>query len=92
MRLKKAGIITKFVVVTIIIYATVSVLRSMSTVNTASGELEALKRKIAAKELSNAELRYDIEHSQDDEVIADIARESLGLRYPGEMIFYDNGG
>ena len=38
---------------------------------------------------SKAELEYQIEHGADDETIEDIARNKLGLVYPGEKIFYD---
>lgn len=35
--------------------------------------------------------RYDIAHAGDEEVIADIAREKLGLVLPGEKVYYDVG-
>ena len=39
--------------------------------------------------LENAELEYDIEHAGDPEIIAEIARDKLGLVMPDEKIFYD---
>jgi cell division protein FtsB len=60
--------------------------------NAAKAEQDELRAKITEKEVSNAALEYDIEHSDDDEVIADIARDTLGFIYPGEKIYYDSGG
>ena len=37
----------------------------------------------------NAELQYQIDHSEDDDMIESVAREKLGLVKPGEKIFYD---
>ena len=38
---------------------------------------------------ANAELQYQIDHSEDDDMIESVAREKLGLVKPGEKIFYD---
>jgi cell division protein FtsB len=92
MKLKRAGIITKLIVFTLIAYASVSLVNIMTRINTAKAEQEELRRMITAKEVSNSALEYDIEHSDDDEVIAGIARDTLGLVYPGEKIYYDNAG
>jgi cell division protein FtsB len=92
MKLKRAGIITKFIVLAMIVYATVRLVNIMTLINTAKAEQDGLRAKITAKEVSNAALEYDIEHSDDDEVIADIARDTLGLIMPNEKIYYDNGG
>ncbi|MDR1217415.1 MAG: septum formation initiator family protein [Oscillospiraceae bacterium] len=92
MKLKRAGIITKFIVLAMIVYATVRLVNIMTLINTAKAEQDALRSKITAKEVSNAALEYDIEHSGDDEVIAGIARDTLGLIMPNEKIYYDNGG
>ena len=34
-------------------------------------------------------LQYQIDHSEDDDMIESVAREKLGLVKPGEKIFYD---
>lgn len=36
-----------------------------------------------------AELQYQIDHSDDDDMRESVAREKLGLVKPGEKIFYD---
>ena len=40
-------------------------------------------------ETTVAELQYQIDHSEDDDMIESVAREKLGLVKPGEKIFYD---
>ncbi len=57
-----------------------------------SNELEvqadALRDKINDMDEYIAELRSDLERPFDDEYVAEIAHEKLGLRYPQEIIYY----
>ena len=38
---------------------------------------------------ANAELQYQIDHSDDDDMTESVARKKLGLVKPGERFFYD---
>ncbi len=91
MKLKRAGIITKLVIFALIVYASVTLINLRSQIDTARSQQEALKQQVAEKETSNAELKYEIEHSDDEDTIADVARDDLGLVAPGEKVFYDTG-
>ncbi|NLV49280.1 MAG: septum formation initiator family protein [Clostridiales bacterium] len=51
-----------------------------------------LSAAVENKALTNKELAYAIEHSSDPETIERVARDKLGLVYPGEQIFYDVNG
>ena len=35
-------------------------------------------------------MEYELDHQHDDDTIADIARDELGLVSPGEIVFYDS--
>ena len=48
-----------------------------------------LQQQVSEMTQSNAELQYQIDHSEDDDMIESVAREKLGLVKPGEKIFYD---
>ncbi|MDR1299380.1 MAG: hypothetical protein LBJ84_03925 [Oscillospiraceae bacterium] len=91
MKLKRASIVTKLIVFALIVYASASLVNLMTTINAAKAKQAELREKITAMEVSNAALEYGIEHSDDDEVKADIARE-MGYIYPDERILYDSVG
>jgi cell division protein FtsB len=92
MKLTRAGIITKIVIFALLVYASVTLINLRAQVDSAQEAQEALRQLVEEKEISNAELEYKIEHSEDDETIADIARDELNLVAPGEKIFFDSGG
>ena len=75
----------------LIIYAGVSLIALKGRIDARRQELDDIRRSVAALELSNAELEYEIGHYNDPDVIAGIARARLGLVLPGEIVFYDAG-
>ena len=89
MKLKKASIFTKIVILALILYAGVSLSGTKDRIARAEAERAQLQEQVDAALQENAELRYDIEHAGDPETIAEIARTKLGLVMPGEKIFYD---
>lgn len=91
MKLRKASIITKIVIAALILYAGVTLVSLRGQVADARAEREELQRLVEETTATNAELEYEIAHSEDDEIIEDIARDKLGLVMPGEKIFYDVG-
>ena len=91
MKLKKAGIITKILIFALIVYASVTLINLRTQIDAARSEQEALQQQVEEIETSNAELMYEIEHSDEDDTIADVARDDLGLVAPGEKVFYDTG-
>lgn len=88
MRVKKAGLLTKLVVLALLIATATSLLELNSRLQEAQAEKDELSRQVAAQTQTNADLADAIEHSDDPERIADIARDKLGLVEPGEIIFY----
>jgi cell division protein FtsL len=91
MKLKRAGIIAKIVILALAVYATVSLVNLKAKVTQAQECHDRLEQEVAQAEMENSGLSYDIAHSGDDATIEDIARDKLGLVKPGEKIFYDIG-
>lgn len=89
MKLKRASIFTKIVLLALIVYAAVTIVHTRSVVAEAETARAALQEQVDAMLRENAELEYDIAHASDPEVIAEVARSKLGLVMPGEKIFYD---
>ena len=86
MQLKKSGFLTKLVVVTLIIAASVTLLRMQGQIQQAQTELEQARLRVAKQIQVNADLQDAIDHSDDPEWQANIAREELGLVAPGEKV------
>ena len=67
-------------------------MKSMRQRIAAAAETEAaLREKVTQMQEDNASLQYDIDHADDPDVIAGIARQKLGLVTDNEIIFYDGG-
>ena len=86
MQIKKAGFLTKLVVLTLLIAATVSLLRLRTQIQQAQAEREALRIQVAGQTQVNADLRDAVDHSGDPARQADIARNELDLAAPGEKV------
>ena len=83
--------ITKIVVFVLIVYSAVTLIGIKSKIDTLQEQKEDLQQEVTDKEITNAALEYELAHSNDDDTIADIARDELGLVAPGEIVFYDSG-
>ena len=91
MKLRRSSVVTKIIVVILVLYAGGSLISLMGRIEDARGELGEVRQKVAEKELSNAELEYEIANHDDPDVIAGIARSVLGLVLPGEIVVFDGG-
>ena len=89
--MKRSKLIVKIIVFALIIYAGVSLLNFRGRIDAQQKKYDDVRRLVAEKEVSNADLEYEIEHYNDPDVIARIARANLGLVLPGEIVFYDIG-
>lgn len=89
MKLKKANLITKLLIVALALYAIVSIVTINGRVTKAEEDKAELQRQVDEMTQENAELQYQLDHSEDEETIEEIARNKLGLVLPGEKIFYD---
>ena len=88
MRIKKAGFLTKIVVLALLIYMATSLLDLRSQLQTNREEENALNAQVAALTQKNTQLADAIENRDDPEVLEDVAR-SKGFVKAGEKLFID---
>ncbi len=91
MKIARAGILTKILILVLLIVVAVSLLKLNAQVEKVQAEKDLLAQQVAAQTQINAELTDAIEHKDDLDRITDVAREKLGLVSPGEIIFYSMG-
>lgn len=87
MKLKRSGILTKIIVIILVAYAAISLLRLRERIEEANRQKALLEDRADALELENADLQYMIDHSDDDDVKEQIARDELGLIQQGETVY-----
>ena len=90
MKLKRAGMATKLLVLVLLAAAAIALLSTQAQLNAAQADRDALKRQVQEQREANAALQDSIDHSDDPEYLADIARSRLGLVEPGEIEFVDS--
>lgn len=83
---KKAGLLTKLVILALLIYLATSLLNLQSRIRQIQAERDALSRQVAEQTQVNADLAEDVANPDDPDRIADIARDKLGLVVPGEKV------
>ena len=83
---KKAGLLTKLVILALLIYLATSLLDLQSRIRQTQAERDTLSRQVAEQAQVNADLAEDVANPDDRDRIADIARDKLGLVVPGEKV------
>lgn len=91
MRVARAGLLTKIVILALLIVVAISLLELNSQVERAQAERASLARQVAEQTQINTDLAESIEHSDDLDRIEEVARDRLGLVKQGEIIFYSMG-
>ena len=89
MKFKKASIFTTLVIAVLMLYAVISLVMVHRQTRQLQDRAATLQQQVSEMTQSNAKLQYQIDHSEDDDMIESVAREKLGLVKPGEKIFYD---
>ena len=90
MKLKRAGMATKLLVLVLLAAVAVALLSTQAKLSAAQADRDALIRQVQEQQEANAALQDGIDHSDDPEYLADIARSRLGLVEPGEIEFVDS--
>ncbi len=90
MKLKRAGVATKILVLVLLAAAAAAVLSTQASLKEAQASREALRHQVQLQQEANAALEDGIARSGDLEYQADIARSELGLAEPGEIEFVDS--
>lgn len=86
MEVKRAGFLTKIVILILLIAASITLLGLQRQISEAQSQRDLLQRQVARQSQVNEDLREAVENSDDPARQADIAREELGLAEPGEKI------
>lgn len=86
---KKAGILTKIVVLGLLVYLATVLLSLNGQIAAAEAERDAVQSQVAAQTQRNADLSEDLAHADDPSKQEEIAREKLDLVVPGEKVFID---
>lgn len=89
MKLKRAGMATKLLVLVLLAVISIALLSTQAKLSAAQTDRVALARQVQEQQEANAALQDGIDHSDDPEYLADIARSRLGLVEPGEIEFVD---
>ena len=89
---KKAGLLTKLVILALLIYLATSLLNLQSRIRATQAERDTLSRQVAEQTQVNADLAEDVANPDDPDRIADIARDKLGLVVPGEKVIIITSG
>lgn len=90
MKVKRAGMATKLLVLVLLAALAVALLSTQAKLSAAQSDRDELNRQVEAQREANAALADDIAHSGDPDYLADIARSELGLLEPDEIEFVDS--
>ena len=88
MTFKRAGFLTKLVVLALIIYMAIALLDLRGKILGVQAERDGLNRQVASQQQKNQELAEAIANSDDLEMLERAAREK-GYVYKGETLFID---
>ena len=88
MKLKRAGYLTKIVVLALLIYMATSLLDLRGQIQTAQVQRDTLARQVSDQRLENQELEAAIENSDDPDMLESVARDK-GYVKSGETLYID---
>lgn len=86
---KKAGILTKIVILGLLVYFATVLLSLNGQIAAAEAERDAIQSLVTEQIQHNADLAEDVALAGDPQKQEDIARDKLGLVVPGEKVFVD---
>ena len=87
MKLKRAGLAAKLVIVIVLAALSVMLLDLRGQIAELQSRKAVLQQQVSEQAQVNADLRAAVEQSGDEESERDIARSELGLVEPGETLF-----
>lgn len=86
---KKAGFLTKVVILGLLVYFALTLLGLNSQIASARAEQSAVQKQVAAQRQRNADLAADVQNADDPKMQENLARDKLELVVPGEKVFID---
>lgn len=91
MKIKRAGMLTKVIIVVLLIYFTTSLLDLEGKIQDTEQEIGALQEQVEQQKIQNQQLQLAIENSDDPETLERVAREK-GYVKQGETLYIDIAG
>ena len=91
MKFKKSSLWIKLIVLVLVVYAAVTLVLLQSQVNEKQAEAEALSKDIVSAQQEKERLTDANENLDTDEGVEEVARNKLGMTFPGEITFQDAG-
>ena len=86
---KRAGVLTKVVILAILIVVSIALLTLRSRLSAAEQTRSELQAQVDAQTQTNAALQEEIDNSDDPDTVLEVAKERLGLVNKDEVIFND---
>ena len=87
----KTNTIIRWAIVAILFLSAIVTAINIMQYNQKMQEAEQLEKEKEVLEEQVEQMRYRLDSPLDDEYVARVAREKLGLCFPEEIIFYNNG-
>lgn len=87
-RFKRAGIVTKLVVLVLLIYMATSLMDLRGKIQSVEEQREVLTQQVASQQLRNQELEDAIANSDDPDMMEQVARDK-GFVRQGEELYVD---
>ncbi len=91
MRMKRAGMLTKLLILILLVATLTTYLNLRSELRALAAQKTVQERQNERVRQENEALSAAIAQKDDPERIAAVARERLGYVAPGEIVFYDSG-
>ena len=88
MRVKRASFLTKIVVLVLLIYMATSLLDLQGKIQDVQNQRDSLAQQVTDQRLENQQLSDAIEHSDDPEMLEQVARDK-GFVKKGEELYID---
>lgn len=89
MRRRKSSLITKLIILTVMIYALVTLCSLRPKITALQNQGRELAHQAQGLQQKNLEIQHNIDIMDTDEAVKDIARQRLHLVADGELIFID---
>ncbi len=86
---KRAGVLTKVVILAILIVVSIALLNLRSRLSAAEQTRSELQAQVDTQTQTNAALQEEIDNSDDPDTVLEVAKERLGLVNKDEVIFND---
>lgn len=88
MRFKRAGVVSKIVILVLTIYMLIALLNLRAQILSAQNQLNLLSTELESQDIRNKQLTEAIEHQDDPEVLQSVARDK-GYVMPDEILYID---